>query len=434
MAGGRRKICSKRVSSEPIKSGRVLGDPNNELVLEYSAHGGFNNQRRCLLHAMLMSYALNRTLLVPPSLSHRGAPGYGSCPTSVSPPDAVRHHFDKASRSLAKARPSLSAVLSLEGHGVRLLEARKFYESEQEVSAAETKYDCTNTIWTFDERKSCRTSSYGRTGGCSCRNVASTLGKRREPVLRVGSTFKGIDLDSFDRKYGKRERDRLAMATLAYTKPFVAVAKKAACRIVPNCTAYASIHVRGSDGDFKRRVDSSITRALREVAKEAPDATALFVASDMSLTSLSRRRVFKDGLARFSRPPKLYDLKRLLDSSPSTALASAARSVVTDKGDAHRLANTPDLEMHLDILVAAHARLAFAGTTGSSMSAAMRTLRSFILRPPAPPSASDQRAKKITSPGNKRTSRGIKKNFESSKKPARALSKQLNSSSVFDGK
>ena len=59
------QACSRSGPATPIQISR--GAAITERYLEYAAHGGFNNQRRNLFHALLMAHALNRTLLLPPA-------------------------------------------------------------------------------------------------------------------------------------------------------------------------------------------------------------------------------------------------------------------------------------------------------------------------------------------------------------------------------
>lgn len=379
------------MSSQAVKIEKIIGTASREQFLEYSAHGGFNNQRRCLFHALLVAYAVNRTLVVPPALSHRSTQHYGSCPTSVKSPDATRSRFENTVRSVVNFRPSLRQVVSIDGAGVRLMDYAKVFEGSNVLSAAALRYDCTNTIWTFGARsKGCRTTSYGSPrGGCACRSVLETIGTRSEPIVRLGSIFKGVDLASFDQKYGKATRERFLQATLNYSLPFASVAEPATCSVdgtiknrnfnTSQCGNYAAVHIRGSDGDFRNRVDSSISRALRDVAARAPDARALYVASDISLSVISRRSAFKEGMKRFAGVPSVVSLKQVLKTTPMRAISAAAAALGFDKSEAKKFANTPDLDMHLDILIAANARLAFAGTAGSSMSTAISTLRNFNL-------------------------------------------------------
>jgi len=54
--------------------------------LEYSSHDGFGNQFRSLRNGILLSWLLNRTLVVPPEYSHLEAPVRGNC---FSPSDGM---------------------------------------------------------------------------------------------------------------------------------------------------------------------------------------------------------------------------------------------------------------------------------------------------------------------------------------------------------
>jgi len=88
--------CSHKVSSSPLQRSGGAKDANGTRYLEFAVHGGFNNQRRNLFHALLVAHALNRTLLLPPALSHRLSPHYGQCPGHVAPPDAILARSAKA--------------------------------------------------------------------------------------------------------------------------------------------------------------------------------------------------------------------------------------------------------------------------------------------------------------------------------------------------
>ena len=59
--------------------------------------------------------------------------------------------------------------------------------------------------------------------------------------------------------------------------------------------------------------------------------------------------------------------------------AAAVAAATPGLEDGRAVAATPDLEMHLDLLLCAGAGLGFGGSTGSSVSSSVRTLRRFYL-------------------------------------------------------
>ena len=283
-------VCSSKVSSTPLSTTGSPTAGTGERYLEYAAHGGFNNQRRNLFHALLMAHALNRTLLLPPALSHRLSPHYGQCPSHVAPPDATLKRFEaaaahqeaiaakrerrKAPGPLASA--SLSRLLDLSNVTdlVRVADLARYDTSQ---ASATVKYDCSNTIWTFQSltpkplKKECRARDGWRSrGGCACRDVRKTLKNVDFPLLRVGSTFKGFDTDPV--RY-RPDVLRLQRATLTYAAPFLAVTRAAVRSFAPSLAKrgtgetydYAALHLRGGDGEFKRRFSQTVGRGMKDL-------------------------------------------------------------------------------------------------------------------------------------------------------------------------
>lgn len=327
---GRHGHCVSSKSA-PAPTHTTALAPEGTRLLEYAAHGGFNNQRRCLFNALLLGHALNRTVVLAPVLTHNKV-GYGSCP-HVRSPDSLR--------KVAVSGPSLRLLLRLEN----VSEGKTVI-----VRALDSQYDCSNTVWSFANKK------------CH-RNVH--IFDKAPTLLRWGSTFKGYDLGSFDKAH-PGVRSRLLRATLEYTEPME--------RAVQINATYAAVHLRGSDGEFKRRFETSIARAFRQLSHlEKP---LVFVASDISLTTLRRKKVFRDGVK--SLQAKIFSLKDVLKhKSASKRVYEAALQCDWPEKRAKALAKTPELELHLDFLLAANAQLGFAGTSGSSFSSSVRNLRKF---------------------------------------------------------
>ena len=393
------QACSRSGPATPIQISR--GELSNERYLEYAAHGGFNNQRRNLFHGLLMAHALNRVLLLPPALSHRAAPHYGQCPSHVAPPSAILERFEKAAVNAEKAasirKPSHLPSASLR----RLLNFTSVKDlvrvedlgavATSTIASALVKYDCTNTIWTFSGNGGCRARDGWRArGACRCRDVSKTLGAVSQPLLRIGSTFKGFDTDPIrSSAWGAR----LQRATLTYTDPMLAVARHASHRFARN-RDYVALHLRGGDGEFRRRFHQTVRNAFKELITSylarrkkatAPEVlpVPLYVASD---TSYRSSREFREGLARLAAVVR----KESNGASGEAISVSYLRKVIPDAQKAvvaasdtaqngRLLAHAPDLEMHLDLLLCAHALLGFGGTAGSSVSSSIRTLRKYHL-------------------------------------------------------
>lgn len=412
-------VCSSKVSSTPLSTTGSPA-PAGERYLEYAAHGGFNNQRRNLFHALLMAHALNRTLLLPPALSHRLSPHYGQCPSHVAPPDATLKRFEaaaahqeaiaakrerrKAPGPLASA--SLSRLLDL-SNVTDLVRVADLARRDASTASATVKYDCSNTIWTFQSltpkplKKECRARDGWRSrGGCACRDVGKTL-KTDFPLLRVGSTFKGFDTDPV--RY-RPDVLRLQRATLTYAAPFLAVTRAAVRSFAPALAKhstgetydYAALHLRGGDGEFKRRFSQTVGRGMKDLLAQYEAArkrrvgpqhlpVTLYVASDVAF---KKHRAFRDGLGALEAAARAHAGGG--DRGAPAVRVVALRDVVKDAyvalaaatpglEDGRALAALPDVEMHLDLLLCARARLAFAGTAGSSVSSSIRTLRRFLL-------------------------------------------------------
>ena len=393
------QACSRSGPATPIQISR--GAAITERYLEYAAHGGFNNQRRNLFHGLLMAHALNRVLLLPPALSHRAAPHYGQCPSHVAPPAAILERFEKAAVNAEKAasirKPSHLPSASLR----RLLNFTSVSDlvtvedlgavATSSLASALVKYDCTNTIWTFSGNGGCRARDGWRArGACRCRDVSKTLGGVAQPLLRIGSTFKGFDTDPIrSSAWGAR----LQRATLTYTDPMLAVARHASHRFARN-RDYVALHLRGGDGEFRRRFHQTVRNAFKELITSylarrkkatAPEVlpVPLYVASD---TSYRSSREFREGLARLAAVVR----KEAGGASGEALTVSYLRKVIPDAQKAvvaasdtvqngRLLAHAPDLEMHLDLLLCAHALLGFGGTAGSSVSSSIRTLRKYHL-------------------------------------------------------
>ncbi len=393
------QACSRSGPATPIQISR--GAAIDERYLEYAAHGGFNNQRRNLFHGLLMAHALNRVLLLPPALSHRAAPHYGQCPSHVAPPLSILERFEKAAVNAEKAasirKPSKLPSASLR----RLLNFTSVKDlvrvedlgavATSTIASALVKYDCTNTIWTFSGNGGCRARDGWRArGACKCRDVSKTLGSVSQPLLRIGSTFKGFDTDPIrSTAWGAR----LQRATLTYTDPMLAVARHASHRFARN-RDYVALHLRGGDGEFRRRFHQTVRNAFKELITSylarrkkatAPEVlpVPLYVASD---TSYRSSREFREGLARLAAVVRkesngasgeAISVSYLRKVIPDAQKAVVAASDTTQNG--RLLAHAPDLEMHLDLLICAHALLGFGGTAGSSVSSSIRTLRKYHL-------------------------------------------------------
>ncbi len=393
------QACSRSGPATPIQISR--GATIDERYLEYAAHGGFNNQRRNLFHGLLMAHALNRVLLLPPALSHRAAPHYGQCPSHVAPPSAILERFEKAAVNAEKAA-SIKKPQDLPSASLRrLLNFTQVADlvqvedlgavSTSTIASALVRYDCTNTIWTFTSSNGgCRARDGWRArGACRCRDVSKTLGSIQQPLLRIGSTFKGFDTDPIrSTVWGAR----LQRATLTYTDPMLDVARHASAKFARNRN-YVALHLRGGDGEFRRRFHQTVRNAFKELITSylarrkkttAPEVlpVPLYVASD---TSYRSSREFREGLARLAAVVRKeagtageaisvsYLRKVIPDAQKAVVAASATPQ------DGRLLAHAPDLDMHLDLLICARALLGFGGTAGSSVSSSIRTLRKYHL-------------------------------------------------------
>ena len=245
----------------PIQISR--GD-DRQRYLEYAAHGGFNNQRRNLFHGLLMAHALNRVLLLPPALT--AAPH-----TASAVPRRALQLFgrEKAAVNAEKAA-SIKKPQDLPSASLRRLlnftQVKDLVRVEDlgavdtsSIASALVKYDCTNTIWTFASSSGgCRARDGWRArGACRCRDVAKTLGSIQQPLLRIGSTFKGFDTDPIrSTAWGAR----LQRATLTYTDPMLHVARAASHRFARH-RDYVALHLRGGDGEFRRRFHQTARNA-----------------------------------------------------------------------------------------------------------------------------------------------------------------------------
>ena len=397
------QACSRAGPTNAIQTS--AGSAATERYLEYAAHGGFNNQRRNLFHGLLMAHALNRVLLIPPALSHRAAPHYGQCPSHVAPPAAILDRFEKAAlnaeraASTKKRRPqelpsaSLRRLLNVSAVSdlVRVEDLGAVDTSA--LSSALVEYDCTNTIWTFKARSggACRARDGWRArGACQCRDVSKTLGRVSQPLLRVGSTFKGFDTDPIRSEAWVA---RLQRASLTYADPLLAVTRDASHKFARRWV-YVALHLRGGDGEFRRRFPQTVRNAFKELItsylvgrkkRTQPEVLPLplYVASD---TSYKSSREFRDGLARLAAVVRkeaggaggeavsVAYLKKVVPD-PGAAVAAASAT----PHDGRLLAHVPDLDMHVDLLLCANALLGFGGTAGSSVSSSIRTLRKFHL-------------------------------------------------------
>ena len=260
-------------------------------------------------------------------------------------------------------------------------------------------------MWTFDsllggaKKKSgdCRARDGWRArGGCACRDVAATFSGVDLALLRVGSTFGGFDTEPVQYRPAYL---RLQRATLTYAAPFLAVRDRAIRSFARDgrddarTRDYLALHLRGGDGEFARRFHATINRGFKELiaayvaaAKASPvrRPVALYVASDAAFV---KQREFRDGLAKLEaavrgdsgdarrRAVRVVALRDVVTGDARDALAAATPGLE----DGRALAAVPDLEMHLDLLLCASARLGFAGTAGSSVSSSIRTLRKFLL-------------------------------------------------------
>jgi hypothetical protein len=152
--------------------------------------------------------------------------------------------------------------------------------------------------------------------------------------------------------------------------------------------------LRGGDGEFRRRFHQTVRNAFKELITSylarrkkatAPEVlpVPLYVASD---TSYRSSREFREGLARLAAVVRkeaggaggeAITVSYLRKVIPDAQKAVVAASDTAQNG--RLLAHAPDLEMHLDLLLCAHALLGFGGTAGSSVSSSIRTLRKYHL-------------------------------------------------------
>ena len=123
--------------------------------------------------------------------------------------------------------------------------------------------------------------------------------------MRVGSTFKGFDTDPI--RYQPWAL-RLQRATLTYANPVRAVVRRATSRFAPalahheHLSPYLSLHLRGGDGEFKRRFAQTIRNAFKECVASYLTArrknrktklalpVALYIASDTTRGARVRGR------------------------------------------------------------------------------------------------------------------------------------------------
>lgn len=406
MARGKHQQCSHAAPSPGLEIDEVQAIVGEDRYLEYAPSGGFNNQRRSLLHGMMMAFALNRTLLVAPPLSHREGPRYGSCPSHIRSPATLEKSYVQSARkanvdNFAKAKKflktkqgpaaSMRRILSFNASVVPTVDWTTVFLNDEEdvVDAVTSLYDCSNTIWTFGEKKSCRTPDWGRRGSCKCRTIQKDLATKK-PLLRVGGVFKNLDVASFEALYGRKLfQDHFLRASLEYSVPFEVLVTK----LVPARGHYAALHIRGADGDFQRRIDSTLDRGFRDLAHQLQSTRGsipyhimpLFLATDLSVPLLRKNGVFKRGIELINQVIAPREVRVLaqadllkrhhLKDTP-TALHDAALTSWSPE-EAAFLAGSPELDMHLDVLLCASARLAFSGTAGSSMSSSIRNLRKF---------------------------------------------------------
>ena len=98
--------------------------------------------------------------------------------------------------------------------------------------------------------------------------MSKTLGGVAQPLLRIGSTFKGFDTDPIrSTAWGAR----LQRATLTYTDPMLDVAALCFRRFARN-RDYVALHLRGGDGEFRRRFHQTVRNAFKELITSAPRA------------------------------------------------------------------------------------------------------------------------------------------------------------------
>ena len=174
--------------------------------------------------------------------------------------------------------------------------------------------------------------------------------------------------------------------------PDAGVARHASSKFARNRN-YVALHLRGGDGEFRRRFHQTVRNAFKEVdyvvpraAEEGDRAPKYYPCLYMSRRTrpIKSSREFREGLARLAAVVR----KESNGASGEAISVSYLRKVIPDAQKAvvaasktpqngRLLAHAPDLDMHLDLLICAHALLGFGGTAGSSVSSSIRTLRKY---------------------------------------------------------
>jgi hypothetical protein len=397
----------------------VGNDPETN-YLQYYVQGGWGNQLRCISSAFFVAWATNRTLILSPVAPH----GYlhyrqifdaKKTPTFVVDFDLKRAYL---SSGLLKSYVRLDQVLDIDYSlpMVPTIDYKDFYRNvypslkNSTVWVMETNYSHHNTRWIVGQPELKGISQQVEVREHN-NNYNNTVVAR--DLEQVGNTMRNYPiwtlLDSFRAAPSNSLQTSNTTPPIIYQRPpqseikprFSSWIRQTAREILDQngwnmkTMPYASVHIRGSDGPFKKpeAILQAISNGMDEISttvqawasasdyfvsptssQKNASTIGLFVATDIK--GLGSKSTFVHKTKALERALEIkFNASLVLLFSKDLSL-SLVQEIYRNNADTlfpFRNLETPTI--FLDQQVAACANIGFAGTRGSTFSDFITTLR-----------------------------------------------------------
>jgi hypothetical protein len=399
-------------------------DTKNKKWLLYFTESGWSNQMKCLEHAYYIARKLNRGILLPPVLPHMGKGG--TIPRNVFGLDSAHfktgvsvqnyylkklpaskyvplHHVLDVDYSFPVVADASSADdnnngVTMTTTTMTTMDVKEYFDSHdaQMTSSSswvlETEYDHFNTKWMYQRsdlegrQEVLERVEYGipRILNMTYRDIATALNETQSNATIL------VFMDTF-----KTQFEPTSMMEPPFRPRFSEPIRSAARRIRDGWNStphsikeYAAVHIRGSDGKYKtpERFTKSITAAVDQIsvrlqdwilgdqkkggATDAVSSVGLFVATDV-FQELKNHSVFQK---------KTKDLIDTIQRSHGVTVQllwgpSSSSSLEANNNNDTLKEYVRYAELFLDQQLAACALIGFVGTSGSTFTQLIETLR-----------------------------------------------------------
>mmetsp|Transcript_7956 Transcript_7956/g.24576 ORF Transcript_7956/g.24576 Transcript_7956/m.24576 type:complete len:375 (-) Transcript_7956:68-1192(-) len=221
-------------------------------------HGGFGNQAFGVEKALWVAWALNRTLIVPPLLTHGGANAFNAyprCGKEASFEAAALRRYGKASAVDGLRWTGLVDFGRLRETGARVVD---YADAKRDIATAKrTTVAC---------------------GRWDARRLRETVPE--SSVVVVGSTLR-MDLDELRRDL-QRSSCGWKLLAAAHVLPFKARVRTVARKFVESIPRpFAALHLRSGDAFKQDRTEAVVAAVALNVAPTLSRFRALYVSYDL---------------------------------------------------------------------------------------------------------------------------------------------------------